>query len=660
MSGYPSLPVPSRNCVWSRQVLTSHHRIADSCSFLLNVLSQDDTDVLRFKVFKDNFEAQTLTLHYALCGEMDGANNVHVQWVEVASKRLARIQRKLAISIQARENPSGEQARSLYHLDPVTVVHSGKRGRPRKVINEQWLRAAFASHRKITVSQVAKTLKVDRHLVMRAMEAYGIERKFTALLDEEIDLLVRCYKVERPGDGLRYIRAYFRYNGLRIQKERIRQAVRRVDGLGMAERKAPEVRREKYEVPRANHLWHLDGHHKLIPWGFVLHGCVDGFDDYITMLTVNTNNRAGTVLRDFERAVQEHGCPLRVRGDRGGENVLVSAYMIVRRGENRASFMWGSSTHNQRIERLWREIGATFARAWRAFFHQLERFHYLERSNPHHLWLLRILFQEELQKDCDDFVKYWHVHEMRGSRRNDRTPDDIRFLSMVDEGAYEDPYVDVDADVLETYYGVAGKPRKWRARQTGAGQDAEEDDEASDHLSEEDEDMDGNESGSEEEARAALNAQEAWSFEEEEDKSESEDDGDLISRAAATQQPNIRHAAIKVRITVGQVQYNAQSVQVPRVANAFVNAERLSDFLQVLQQLDAAGTLPRHLCARPRDWERQWPGSGYPTWGPLVIGQARRQVAIDLPHEIWIPRMQHWCRALDALVQFQVDGRGMA
>ena len=60
------------------------------------------------------------------------------------------------------------------------------------------------------------------------------------------------------------------------------------------------------------------------------------------MMKVNTDNRAGTVLRDFQEAVKEHGCPLRVRGDRGGENVLVSAYMIVRRGENRASFMWGS------------------------------------------------------------------------------------------------------------------------------------------------------------------------------------------------------------------------------------------------------------------------------------------------------------------------------
>ena len=59
-------------------------------------------------------------------------------------------------------------------------------------------------------------------------------------------------------------------------------------------------------------------------------------------MKVNTNNRASTVLADFHEAVEENGCPLRVRGDRGGENILVSAYMILQRGENRASFMWGS------------------------------------------------------------------------------------------------------------------------------------------------------------------------------------------------------------------------------------------------------------------------------------------------------------------------------
>ena len=61
----------------------------------------------------------------------------------------------------------------------------------------------------------------------------------------------------------------------------------------------------------------------------------------ITALRANTNNLASTVLESFLVATETYGTPSRVRGDRGGENVLVSAYMIIKRGPNRGSFLWG-------------------------------------------------------------------------------------------------------------------------------------------------------------------------------------------------------------------------------------------------------------------------------------------------------------------------------
>ena len=57
---------------------------------------------------------------------------------------------------------------------------------------------------------------------------------------------------------------------------------------------------------------------------------------------MNTDNRAQTVLRLFCDAEEKWGLPLRVRGDRGGENKDVAVYMILRRGVNRGSFLWGS------------------------------------------------------------------------------------------------------------------------------------------------------------------------------------------------------------------------------------------------------------------------------------------------------------------------------
>ena len=125
--------------------------------------------------------------------------------------------------------------------------------------------------------------------------------------------------------------------------------------------------RRPYSVPGPNSLWHmgllylsecpcvnffLDGHHKLIRWGFVTHGGIDGYSRLIVYLHCSTNNKAQTVLELFEQAVAKYGLPSRVRSDEGGENL----YMLRNCGMDRQSIITGASMHNQRIERLWYDV----------------------------------------------------------------------------------------------------------------------------------------------------------------------------------------------------------------------------------------------------------------------------------------------------------------
>ena len=68
--------------------------------------------------------------------------------------------------------------------------------------------------------------------------------------------------------------------------------------------------------------------------------------------TCSDNNRASTVLLSFTKAVQENGLPSYVRSDLGGENVDVWS----EQHSNPSSVITGSSTHNERVERLWRDV----------------------------------------------------------------------------------------------------------------------------------------------------------------------------------------------------------------------------------------------------------------------------------------------------------------
>lgn len=59
-------------------------------------------------------------------------------------------------------------------------------------------------------------------------------------------------------------------------------------------------------------------------------------------MRASSRNTAQTVLKLFLDSIKVYGCPYRVRGDRGSENVDLCTWMIMYRGPNRASFMWGT------------------------------------------------------------------------------------------------------------------------------------------------------------------------------------------------------------------------------------------------------------------------------------------------------------------------------
>ncbi|OXU16663.1 hypothetical protein TSAR_004989, partial [Trichomalopsis sarcophagae] len=81
--------------------------------------------------------------------------------------------------------------------------------------------------------------------------------------------------------------------------------LRVLDIQGINDRVRHRLKRRVYHVPGPNFLWHLGGYDKLKPYGFVIHGGIDGFSRKILWLEVaSTNNKPEVIAYYYLKTLQ--------------------------------------------------------------------------------------------------------------------------------------------------------------------------------------------------------------------------------------------------------------------------------------------------------------------------------------------------------------------
>ncbi|KAJ7243927.1 hypothetical protein B0H12DRAFT_1022802 [Mycena haematopus] len=103
-------------------------------------------------------------------------------------------------------------------------------------------------------------------------------------------------------------------------------------------------------------------------------------------------------------------------------------------GPDHGAYIWGRSVHNIRIERLWCDVTRGFGRKWSNFFHSLELSCGLRPDLDAHIWLLHHLFLPAINQDADEWAKVWNEHKIRFANDRTRSPRDLFFFGMIENG----------------------------------------------------------------------------------------------------------------------------------------------------------------------------------------------------------------------------------
>ena len=386
--------------------------------------SENDADFISYKLNQ--------LLQFALQGSALGFMDDGV--VELLFRALCTLEKVFSLSLPLKNE--------------MPVVKTGYAGRPSYDIPYDllvnFLEAGFMQ------KEIASIIGVSYKTVSRRIEQFGIAYlKFSQISDLELVTVVKDIIKRYPNSGIRIVKGHLLSMGIKVTWEKVRDTMFEVDPEGLLNRSMnrPVIVRRRYSVPGSLALWYIDGNHKLIRWGFVVHGGIDGFSRKVMFLHCSTNNKAATVFSLFLKATQEHGLPSRVRADQGTKNVDVARFMFNHplRGPGRKSFIAGKSCHNQRIERLWRDVFCNSLYKYYCVFWYLEDSGEFDIGNEVHLYALHLVFLPRINEDLSRFVQRWDNHSIRTERNH--SPNQLWILGSIDYTPQSDPNVNADYGV---------------------------------------------------------------------------------------------------------------------------------------------------------------------------------------------------------------------
>ena len=263
-------------------------------------------------------------------------------------------------------------------------------------------------------------VKMGRTSLYYHLKRLGLSRRFR---DNSNDLDTVKLKINSiisgPGSlaGYRSVWHTLQIQGIRVPQKFVREVIKEQDEVGVNLRASRRLKRRTYLNPGPNYAWHIDGYDKLKPFGFAVHGAIDGYSRKILWLELmRSNNNPDNIANIYLNCVKENGgCPKKLITDLGTENLLAASLQCFLR-EDDLAHRFVPSPRNQRIEGWWSFFSRTRASWWRNFFKDLEENGTIDLSHEESKECLWFCFSNILKRDIDHVKEHWNSHRIRSSR----------------------------------------------------------------------------------------------------------------------------------------------------------------------------------------------------------------------------------------------------
>ena len=275
-------------------------------------------------------------------------------------------------------------------------------------------------------------IEMSLSTLKRRIKGYGLRRQRPEDNINEVRASIQTI-INGHGSlqGYRSVWHTLQLRGIRIPRIVVQELLREMDPEGTELRKGHRLRRWIYHNPGPNYSWHCDGYDKLKPFGFPIHGCIDGWSRKIMWLYVTrSNNQPNNVAAYFLDAVQEYGgCPVDLVTDLGTENGIMAAIQSFFR-DDPDSHRYVPSPRNQRIEAWWGFFKKSNATWWINLFKDMVEGRVVDLTSELEMECLWFCFSRLLQKMLDEVKEHWNTHRIRRSRHDTVSgrPDSLFYL----------------------------------------------------------------------------------------------------------------------------------------------------------------------------------------------------------------------------------------